>query len=91
MRGEIQADGERWLVRAEESAAEDNVRTFVFHCVSNSSRPYRVVQVPEGVASTSAGRDLDETELRALFDRSQTMDYVHDSDAFPEGHGVRFE
>ena len=87
MRDEIQADGERWVVRPDEATTTEGVRTLVFHCVSNSSRGYRVVQVPENIV---AGADLDENALRDLFDRSQTMDFVHDSDARPEGHGIRF-
>lgn len=91
MRDEFRADGERWLVRTEASAEPSEVRTFVFHCVSNTNRPYRVVQVPGSVVSSDAVQDLGEAELQDLFSRSHTMDYVHDADAFPEGHGVRFE
>jgi hypothetical protein len=87
MRNEIQADGDRWVVRPDDATTTEGVRTFVFHCVSNSSRGYRVVQVPESVAGNA---DFDERELRDLFDRSQTMDFVHDTDAHPEGHGIRF-
>ena len=91
MRDEFQADGERWLVRSDDSDERRDVRTFVFHCVSNSSRPYRVVQVPGSVVSAEAVADLGDAELTDLFTRSHTMDYVHDRDSQPEGHGVRFE
>lgn len=87
MRDEFQADGDRWVMRADTATTTDGVNTFVFHCVSNTSRGYRVVQVPENVVGTA---DLDDNAMRDLFDRSQTMDFVHDSDARPEGHGIRF-
>ncbi|HUF50059.1 MAG TPA: hypothetical protein VMN60_04465 [Longimicrobiales bacterium] len=90
MRDEIRADGERWLVRVEQSDERRDVRTYVFHCVSNSSRPYRVVQVPEAVVSERGVDAMGERELTDLFSRSHTMDYSHDVDAHPEAHGVDY-
>lgn len=90
MRDGFEAEGERWRVTAEDDG-EQGVRTFVFHCLSNSSRPYRVVQVPGNVVSTASVDDLKEAELSELFSRSHTMDYVHDADAHPQGHGVDFD
>lgn len=85
MRDELRIDGDTWRVT---TAPDDGraVRTVVFHCVSNSQRPYRVVEVP---ADVHAGRssELSEGELGELFARSQTMDFSHDAAAHPESHG----
>ena len=86
MRDEFSADGERWLMRADDATTTVGVRTFVFHCMSNTSRGYRVVQVPDSVAGDA---DFNEDEMRALFDRSQMMDFVHDADAQADGQGIR--
>jgi hypothetical protein len=84
---QIRADGDTWRVTSDERDPGHAVRTIVFHCVSNSQRPYRVVQVAEPVLG---GRDVEELgrdELNALFRRSHTMDFSHDPAARPESHG----
>jgi len=86
MREEFRADGETWRVTVDEDDTARGVRTVVFHCMSNSNRPYRVVE-----SSGLEGRDverLSQDELGELFDRSQTMDYSRDPAAEPERHGV---
>lgn len=87
MRLQFRADGDNWLVTRDENDRRRAVHTFVFHCVSDSQRPYRVIEVPE---DAFAGKDLatlSEEELRALFDRTHTMDYSHDRAASPRDHG----
>jgi hypothetical protein len=54
--------------------------------VSNSQRPYRVIEVPDPILE---GRDIDslgETELTGLFGRTQTMGFSHDAAAAPDSH-----
>lgn len=78
MRELFHADGDTWRVSSDAHDSERAVHTVVFHCVSNSQRPYRVVEVPDPVMGD---RDLDsmkEPELTELFGRSQTMDFSHD-------------
>jgi hypothetical protein len=87
MRDLFQADGDTWRVSSDAHDSQRAVHTLVFHCVSNSQRPYRVIEVPDPVLE---GRDVDtmgEAELTALFGRSQTMDYSHDDAADPDSHG----
>lgn len=79
----IRADGDEWQVGTDDPAAGSEVLTYVFHCLSNPQRPYRVVQVPRPVV----GRGAEAAELVALFARTQTMDFSHDRAASPESHG----
>jgi hypothetical protein len=84
---DFRADGATWHITADEVHPGRAVRTIVFHCLSDRQRPYRVVEVPEPMIR---GRSLDELggdELDALFDRSHTMDFSHDTAANPESHG----
>lgn len=87
MRLELKADGDRWLVTRDEHDRRRAVHTFVFHCITDSQRPYRVIEVPE---EAFAGKDLaglTEPELRDLFAGTHTMDYSHDRGASPRDHG----
>ena len=87
MRDLFQADGDTWRVSSDAHDSQRAVHTLVFHCVSNSQRPYRVIEVPDPILE---GRDVDtmgEAELTVLFGRSQTMDYSHDAAADPDSHG----
>jgi hypothetical protein len=87
MRELFQADGDTWRVSSDAHDSQRAVHTVVFHCVSNSQRPYRVIEVPDPILE---GRDVDsfgEIELTELFGRSQTMDYSHDAAADPDSHG----
>ncbi|MEX0892188.1 MAG: hypothetical protein WEB88_08460 [Gemmatimonadota bacterium] len=86
----IEADGDRWEVRAEMTDARPDAHALVFHCVSNRQRPYQVAEVP---AADWDGRDVDgfeEEDLRRLFAGSQPLDYTHDADADdPDWPGLR--
>ena len=86
MRELFHADGDTWRVSSDAHDSHRGVHTFVFHCVSNGQRPYRVVEVPEPVLQGRA-ESLGEDDLTALFARSQTMDYSHDAAAEPDHHG----
>ena len=83
----FRADGDTWRVTSDERHPERAVRTIVFHCLSNSQRPYRVVEVAASVVGERNVEELGEAELNALFDRTQTMDFSHDRTAHPETHG----
>ncbi|HEX6309548.1 MAG TPA: hypothetical protein VFZ69_15225 [Longimicrobiales bacterium] len=87
MRDLFHADGDTWRVSSDTHDARRAVHTVVFHCVSNSQRPYRVVEFPDAALE---GRDIEamgESELTELFGRSHTMDYSHDAAAEPGSHG----
>jgi hypothetical protein len=87
MREGFHADGDTWRVTSEGHDPRRAVRTVVFHCLSDTMRPYRVVEVP---AEMMTDREVDSAstdELTALFSRSHTMDYSHDVAANPESHG----
>ena len=83
----FRADGDTWRVTSDERHPERAVRTIVFHCLSNSQRPYRVIEVAESVLGERTVEELGAAELNALFDRTHTMDFSHDRAAHPESHG----
>lgn len=87
MRELFHADGDTWRVSGNAHDSQRAVHTVVFHCVSNSQRPYRVVEIPDPLFQDRNVESLGEPELTELFGRSQTMDYSHDEDANPESHG----
>ena len=83
----FRADGDTWRVTSDERHPERAVRTIVFHCLSNSQRPYRVVEVAEPVLGERNVEELGTEELSALFRRTHTMDFSHNAAARPESHG----
>jgi hypothetical protein len=83
----INADGDRWLVTLDRHDRRRAVETVVFHCVSNTQRPYRVIEVPDDALRGRAVADLSAEELAELFAKSHTMDYTHDRAARPRHHG----
>jgi len=87
MRELFHADGDTWRVSTDTHDPQSAVHTVVFHCISNSQRPYRVVQFPEELTGGRPVEELGERELTELFGRSHTMDYSHDAAAEPESHG----
>jgi hypothetical protein len=86
MSDEFRADGDTWRVTSDERP-DRPVRTIVFHCLSNSQRPYRVVEVAEPVLEGRDVEALGSSELGELFRLSQTMDFSHNAAASPESHG----
>jgi hypothetical protein len=78
MRELFQADGDTWRVSSDAHDSQRAVHTVVFHCVSNSQRPYRVVEVPDPLLDDRDVDSMKEPELTELFGRSQTMDFSHD-------------
>lgn len=66
----IKADGDTWCPVLEESAGR---RSLVFFCASNGQRPYRVVAATDDLKTDDDIAGLSTDELRALFDRSESM------------------
>jgi hypothetical protein len=83
----IDADGDSWRVTNFEDDRRRAVRTIVFHCLSNSQRPYRVVEVPDEVLGDGGLDRLSKTQFAELFSRSHTMDFSHDASASPLSRG----
>ncbi len=70
MPSRIKADGDTWRPVLDESAGR---RSLVFFCASNGQRPYRVVAVDDDLRTDDDLAGLSPDELRALFDRSESM------------------
>lgn len=71
--------GDRWEAYVGQDAPHPGVLPLIFHCTSNPSNGWRVVEVPE--ADWSGDRTVDQlssSELEDLFDRAQPFDYTHD-------------
>jgi hypothetical protein len=83
----FRADGDNWRVTLDEFDRRRAVHTVVFHCVSNTQRPYRVIEVPDEAFGDRDLTSFSKQELTDLFDGSHTMDYSHDRDASPRYHG----
>jgi hypothetical protein len=83
----IDAGGESWRVTSYEDDRRRAVRTVVFHCLSNSQRPYRVIEVPDEMMDGTGLDGLSAEHLGELFGRAQTMDYSHDASAMRRVRG----
>jgi hypothetical protein len=83
----IDADGDSWRVTNFEDDRRRAVRTVVFHCLSNSQRPYRVVEVPDEMLDDRGVDGLSKDHLASLFGRAHAMDYSHDASASPRNRG----
>lgn len=75
----IRAADDRWDVRLSRERPHAGVGVITFHCTTNSSHGWRVVEVPAGEYPSQERLDaLEEAELQRLFERSQPFDYAHD-------------
>lgn len=83
----VDADGDSWRVTSFEDDRRRAVRTVVFHCLSNTQRPYRVVEIPDDMLGDKGVEGLSSLDLGEFFRRSHTMDYSHDRSASPASHG----
>lgn len=82
------ADGERWDVYLSDEEPRDGLGSLIFHCTSNSSHGWRVVEVPAGeYEAADAVERLEDDELGKLFERSQPFDYAHDPKAMEDHVG----
>lgn len=85
MKRKFSADGDDWLVSLDRHAPHPGVRAIVFHCVSDSQRPYHVTEVPiASMPNDSALEDLPESRLEELFADSEPMDFTHEGKAHEE-------
>ena len=82
---DYKANGEKWDVSLSEERPHEGVRPLIFRCTSNSSRGWRVVEVPASEYTPEHMDELSPAELDSLFERSQPFDYSHDPKAV-EGH-----
>lgn len=78
MANSYETAGETWRVYLGEDAPHPGVLPLIFHCTSNPSHGWRVVEVPEGELDPSAVADLPESRLAELFQRAQPFDFTHD-------------
>ncbi|NIP80691.1 MAG: hypothetical protein GWM90_16310 [Gemmatimonadetes bacterium] len=76
-----EANDETWDVYLSEERPHEGVRPLVFHCTTNTSHGWRVVEVPEDEYGAGRIAELSDEELDALFERSQPFDYPHDRKA----------
>jgi hypothetical protein len=83
----VSADGDTWLVTSDGYDERRGVRTVVFHCLSNSQRPYRVVEVPESLLADRSLDSVGDREFGDLFNRTQIMAFSHDRSASSASHG----
>jgi hypothetical protein len=83
----VSADGDTWGVTSDGYDERRGVRTVVFHCLSNSQRPYRVTEVPESLLADRTLDSIGDGELGDLFNRTQIMDFSHNRSVSPAGHG----
>jgi hypothetical protein len=81
------ADGDRWEATLDRHDRRRAVQTIVFHCVSNTQRPYRVIEVPDDALNGRSLESLSKDEMAQLFGRTHVMDYTHDRAASPRSHG----
>lgn len=80
-----EANGETWDVSLSDEEPREGIRPLLFRCTSNTSRGWRVVEVPAAEYPDGRLDDLSTADLDALFERSQPFDYTHDPKA-EEGH-----
>jgi single-stranded DNA-specific DHH superfamily exonuclease len=77
MNPKIDADGETWVVALDKHEPHPGVAALVFSCLTNTQRPWHVVELPASEVTGSGVEALGEDYLQSLFVRSQTMDYLH--------------
>ena len=73
--------GDTWRVYLGEDPPHEGVLPLIFHCTTNPSNGWRVVEVPESEYSGDRVDGLKEPELEELFARAQPFDFVHDEKA----------
>lgn len=78
---EHKANGESWEVLLSEEEPREGMRPMIFRCTTNTSRGWRVVEVPAADYSEARVNDLSPDELDSLFERSQPFDFTHDPKA----------
>ena len=73
------AEGATWRVYLGDDAPHPGVLPLIFHCTSNPSNGWRVVEVPaDEYGEEERVSQLSHDELGELFGRAQPFDYTHD-------------
>lgn len=71
--------GDTWRAYIGEDKPHPGILPLIFHCTSNPSNGWRVVEVPEDEFEWSSGLDgMPDSELADLFGRAQPFDFAHD-------------
>lgn len=83
----FEANNQSWSVYLSDERPHEGVRPLVFHCTSNSSFGWRVVEVPAGEFGDDRLSEMPDSELGELFERSQPFDYPHDPKAREDAIG----
>lgn len=84
---EYKGGGERWDVSLSEEAPRGGMRPLIFRCTTNTSRGWRVVEVPAEDYTPERVDELGAAKLDALFERSQPFDFTHDPKAVEDHIG----
>ncbi len=74
----IDTAGDTWRAYLGEDTPHPGVLPVIFHCTSNPSNGWRVVEVPAADFGAGSVDALGEAELAALFERAQPFDFTHD-------------
>ena len=75
-------DGESWRVYLGEDAPHPGLLPLIFHCTSNPSHGWRVVEGSDREYGSEDDVDaLSESDLERLFLRAKPFDYPHDDKA----------
>jgi hypothetical protein len=82
-----EGNGHEWRVLLSEREARDGLIPVVFHCTSNTSFGWRVVEVPEETYRGRSPEDLSDDELDRLFADAQPFGAPRDPKAHEDAIG----
>jgi hypothetical protein len=75
-------DGEQWRAYLGEDPPHPGLLPLIFHCTSNSSHGWRVVEVSDREYASDADLEaLEDAKVEALFRRAKPFDHPHDPKA----------
>lgn len=78
----LDAAGETWRAYVGEDPPHPGILPLIFHCTSNPSNGWRVVEVrAEDFEWSTDLDDMPDSELEALFRQAQPFDFSHDPKA----------
>lgn len=78
MANTYETGGDTWRVYLGDDAPHPDTLPLIFHCTSNPSNGWRVVEVPAADYTEDRVGKLSESDLAELFGRAQPFDYTHD-------------
>jgi hypothetical protein len=89
MSRQITTGGKTWKVALDRRPPHPGTRAVVFHCLSDRSYGYRVVEVPAAEVTSQDTLDrMDADDVEALYERSQPYDFVHDAKSHEDHIGA---